>query len=254
MPSALQNPVTLWLLLTAALAGLVYAFMRPDLRLRAILYGSFLLACGVAIWPPYDTPDGLPGKIRLGLDLRGGIHLVLQVVVDDALNATVGDAVNTTRDQATRKGIQVASVQPASTTSFTVEGIEPARVKDVQRPAARLLPRRLGGEGRRREQARRADDRAVPAADEGPDGPGGDPHARAARQRARRRRARHRRPGRARRPDPRPAAGRHRRRAGEADHQDDGPALAQARRGPGGEPGDAPAGDGRQGAGHDGAS
>jgi preprotein translocase subunit SecD len=132
MPSALQNPVTLWLLLTAALAGLVYAFMRPDLRLRAILYGSFLLACGVAIWPPYDTPDGLPGKIRLGLDLRGGIHLVLQVVVDDAFNATVGDAVTTTRDQATRKGIQVASVQAASTTSFTVEGIEPARVKDMR--------------------------------------------------------------------------------------------------------------------------
>jgi len=132
MPSALQNPVTLWLLLTAALAGLVYAFMRPELRLRAILYGSFLLACGVAIWPPYDTPDGRPGRIHLGLDLRGGIHLVLQVVVDDALNATVGDAVNTTRDQATRKGIQVASVQPASTTSFNVDGIEPARVKDMK--------------------------------------------------------------------------------------------------------------------------
>ena len=132
MPSALQNPLTLWLLLTAALAGLAYAFLRPELRVRAILYGSFLLACGVAIWPPYDTPDGQPGKIHLGLDLRGGIHLVLQVVVDDALNATVGDAVNTTRDQATRKGIQVASVQQASTTSFTVDGIEPARVKDMK--------------------------------------------------------------------------------------------------------------------------
>jgi preprotein translocase subunit SecD len=132
MPSALQNPVTLWLLLTAALAGLVYAFMRPDLRLRAILYGSFLLACGVAVWPPYDMPDGRPGKIHLGLDLRGGIHLVLQVVLDDALNATVDDAVNTTRDQATRKGIQVASVQRTSPTSFTLDGIEPARVKDMK--------------------------------------------------------------------------------------------------------------------------
>ena len=93
MPPALQNPFTLWLLLTAALAGLVYAFMRPELRWRAIGYGSFLLACAVAIWPPYDR-DGVPGKIRLGLDLRGGIHLVLQVVIDDALNATVDDAVH----------------------------------------------------------------------------------------------------------------------------------------------------------------
>ena len=92
MPPALQNPVVLWLLLTAALAGLVYAFMRPELRWRAIGYGSFLLACVVAIWPPYDR-DGVPGRIHLGLDLRGGIHLVLQVVVEDAWNATVDDAV-----------------------------------------------------------------------------------------------------------------------------------------------------------------
>jgi len=131
MPPALQNPIALWLLLTAALAGLVYAFMRPELRWRAIGYGSFLLACAVAIWPPYDR-DGVPGQIRLGLDLRGGIHLVLQVVVEDAWNATVDDAVTTARDQASRKGIQVAAVQRTSPTAFSVEGIEPARVKDMR--------------------------------------------------------------------------------------------------------------------------
>jgi preprotein translocase subunit SecD len=131
MPPALQNPVTLWLLLTAALVGLVYAFMRPELRWKAIGYGAFLLACAVAVWPPYDR-DGVPGRIRLGLDLRGGIHLVLQVVVEDALNATVDDAVTTARDQATRKGIQIASVQRLSPTAYTVDGIEPARVKDMR--------------------------------------------------------------------------------------------------------------------------
>ncbi len=130
MPPALQNPITLWLLLSAALAGLVYAFMRPELRWKAIVYGSFLLACGVAIWPPYDL-NGQPGRIRLGLDLRGGIHLVLQVNVDEALAATVDDAVSTTRDQAVRKGIQVASVKRTSPASFAVEGTEPARVKDM---------------------------------------------------------------------------------------------------------------------------
>ncbi len=131
MPPALQNPVTLWLLLTAALAGLVYAFMRPELRWKAIGYGAFLLACAVAVWPPYDR-DGVPGKIHLGLDLRGGIHLVLQVVVEDALNATVDDAVTTARDQANRKGIQVASIQRLSPTSYVADGIEPARVKDMR--------------------------------------------------------------------------------------------------------------------------
>jgi preprotein translocase subunit SecD len=131
MPPALQNPVTLWLLLTAALAGLAYAFMREELRVKAIAYGSFLLACVVAVWPPYERA-GTPGKIHLGLDLRGGIHLVLQVVVEDAWNATVDDAVTTTRDQATRKGIQIGPVSRLTPKSFTVEGTEPARVKDMR--------------------------------------------------------------------------------------------------------------------------
>ena len=131
MPPALENPVTLWLLLTAALVGLVYAFVRVELRWRAIIYGAVILACGVAIWPPYER-EGVPGKIHLGLDLRGGIHLVLQVVLDDALNATTDDAVNMIRDQAARKGIQVGSVQRTSPSSLSVEGIEPARVKDVR--------------------------------------------------------------------------------------------------------------------------
>jgi len=131
MPPALQNPLTLWLLLTAALAGLVYAFMREELRVKAIAYGSFLLACVVAVWPPYERA-GTPGKIHLGLDLRGGIHLVLQVVVEDAWNATVDDAVTTARDQATRKGIQIGPVSRVTPKSFTVEGTEPARVKDMR--------------------------------------------------------------------------------------------------------------------------
>jgi preprotein translocase subunit SecD len=131
MTPALQSPLTLWLILSAALAGLVFAFMRKELRTRATVYGAFLIACFVAIWPPYER-NGEPGKIHLGLDLRGGIHLVLQVVVDDALNATVDDAVATVRDQATRKAIEVASVRRTSSTSFAVEGIEPARVKDMR--------------------------------------------------------------------------------------------------------------------------
>jgi preprotein translocase subunit SecD len=131
MGSGLDNPFVLWFVLTATLAGLAYAGIRKELRVRATLYGAFLIACGVALWPPYDTPEK-PGRIRLGLDLRGGIHLVLQVVTDDALNATVDDAVQTTRDQLQRKGIVFQSVERADALSFKVEGVEPARVKDAR--------------------------------------------------------------------------------------------------------------------------
>ncbi len=131
MPPALENPYALWFVATAALAGLAYAFVRKELRTRAVVYGAFLIACLILVWPPYER-NGQPGKIKLGLDLRGGIHLVLQVVVDDALNATIDDAVQTSRDQATRKGINFTAASRVSATSFSVEGVEPARVKDMR--------------------------------------------------------------------------------------------------------------------------
>ena len=131
MPPALQNPFVLWFVLTAALAAAAYFGVRKELRVRATLYGSFLLACLVALWPPYDR-DGQQGKIRLGLDLKGGIHLVMQVVTDDALVATVDDQVQLARDQANRKGIVYGSMQRDTPTSFKVEGVEPARVKDMR--------------------------------------------------------------------------------------------------------------------------
>src|SRR5258707_25429 len=131
MPAGLENPYPLWFVLTAALAGLAYAFVRKELQVRAIFYGGFLIACLILIWPPYER-DGQPGKIKLGLDLRGGMHLVLQVVVDDALNATIDDAVQTARDQATRKAIVFGSASRGNATSFAVEGVEPARVKDMR--------------------------------------------------------------------------------------------------------------------------
>src|SRR5687768_16149739 len=125
MPPALQNPFTLWFVLSAALAAIVYFTVRKELRVRATLYGAFLLACGVAIWPVEE-------RIKLGLDLKGGIHLVLQVVTDDALNATIDDAVQSARAQATTKGITFAGAQRVDTRSFSMEGVEPARVKDVR--------------------------------------------------------------------------------------------------------------------------
>ena len=53
--------------------------MKKGLKWKVILtVGVVALAVFLTI-PPKE-------KIRLGLDLRGGLHLVLQVVTDDALN------------------------------------------------------------------------------------------------------------------------------------------------------------------------
>ena len=135
MPEALQNPLAQWFLATAVLAALSYMFVRRELRVRATAYGALLAACIVAFWPPYEREiDGktIPGKIRLGLDLRGGIHMVLQVVTDEALVQTVDDAVQAARVQATQKGIAFTSAVRRDNASFTIEGVEPARVKDMR--------------------------------------------------------------------------------------------------------------------------
>jgi preprotein translocase subunit SecD len=131
MPPALQNPFAIWALATAALGGLAYAFIRTELRVRATLYASFLAACAVAMWPPFPRGDQ-PGKIPLGLDLKGGVHLVLQVMTDDALNVFVDDRVQAIRRELSDKGIAFSAVERRSPTSYAVEGVEPARVKDVQ--------------------------------------------------------------------------------------------------------------------------
>jgi len=131
MPPALENPVLVWFLLTVALAVLGHLFMRKELRVRATLYGSFLLGCVVTLWPPYDTADQ-PGRLRLGLDLRGGMHLVLQVVTDDALRATLDDAIQQTRTEVLRKGVPIGSSGRIDTTAFFIDGIGAARAKDVQ--------------------------------------------------------------------------------------------------------------------------
>jgi preprotein translocase subunit SecD len=125
MPPALQNPIVLWFVLSAALATAAYFGVRRELRMRATLYGAFILACIVAMWPPRD-------RIHLGLDLKGGIHLVMQVVTDEALSAITGDQVQAAREQANRKGIVFSGIQLVDPTSFSVEGVEPARVKDMR--------------------------------------------------------------------------------------------------------------------------
>ncbi|MBI3932514.1 MAG: protein translocase subunit SecD [Acidobacteria bacterium] len=128
---ALENPFVLWLVVTAALAGLAYAAIRTELRVRFVLYGSFLAACVVVLWPPYERA-GQPGKIKLGLDLRGGIHLVLQVVTDDALVATADDSVASVRSKLGSTGIVFADARRESPSSLVVDGVEPARVKDAR--------------------------------------------------------------------------------------------------------------------------
>ena len=87
-----------------------------DIRWRIILIVAVI---GLSIWSFYP-PDQ---KIKLGLDLKGGVHLVLRVHTDDALRVETETTVERLRDSLQRAGVQFAKAEVISPTEFRVEGI-----------------------------------------------------------------------------------------------------------------------------------
>jgi preprotein translocase subunit SecD len=131
MPSMLRSPFLLWSVLTAVLTAAAWLLVRRELRARAIVYGAFLVGCLVVVWPPHAW-DGQLGRIQLGLDLRGGMHLVLQVMTDGALEEAVDEAVTAAREQVGTSGGLSVSIEREDGTSFSVDGVEPARLAHVR--------------------------------------------------------------------------------------------------------------------------
>jgi len=68
--------------------------------------------------PPIS--EALKKGIKLGLDLRGGIHLVLQVNTGDAVKAERDEAVELLQSQARSQGLTLGPVELPSESSFTV--------------------------------------------------------------------------------------------------------------------------------------
>lgn len=56
---------------------------------------------------------GIQQNIHLGLDLRGGTHLILQVMVKDAINSTTDQGVANLRDELSKAGVTTATVTKA---------------------------------------------------------------------------------------------------------------------------------------------
>jgi preprotein translocase subunit SecD len=81
--------------------------MQRKLMWRWLLIGAVTAAAVFFMWPPDK-------KIHLGLDLKGGIHLVLQVNTQDALRAEIDDVMERVRVDLTEKGFAPASLQRLS--------------------------------------------------------------------------------------------------------------------------------------------
>ena len=82
--------------------------------------------------------DALKSAIKLGLDLRGGIHLVLQVNTADALKAERNDSLETLKSQT--KDAAIGAVELPTDTSFSIAVTPQTDTTKLEEAAKRFLP------------------------------------------------------------------------------------------------------------------
>jgi preprotein translocase subunit SecD len=84
---------------------------------------------------PAALKQALTDRIKLGLDLKGGTHLVLQVHVLDAVVSTSDRDVERLQDDLQKAGIAgvtVGKLDPARPEVITVSGVPAAKVSDAR--------------------------------------------------------------------------------------------------------------------------
>src|SRR5687768_18535194 len=114
--------------------------MMKDVRWRLTLTA---LVIGLAVWAFYPPHQ----KINLGLDLKGGVHLVLRVHTDDALRAEAETTSERLRDALTRAGVQHTAVEVTAPGEFRVTGIQDdAAFRDASADAETIFDRTSGAE------------------------------------------------------------------------------------------------------------
>ena len=119
--------------IVAAVVVAALAYLYPPPFLRTTLYGPV---------HPGATKHGgiLPTTLNLGLDLQGGIHLVLGVDLDKAVEAQVERAGGSLRAILERKGVGVRSIQRRGQTDLVVELAAPESWAAAQTAFTELGP------------------------------------------------------------------------------------------------------------------
>src|SRR5579883_138661 len=104
---------------------------RVRTRLLIILGVTILCVALFAGFPPSIAK--MKQKVHLGLDLRGGTQLVLQVVTDDAIRGETDQAIEGLRQQLNKENIPVRQVVRSQTDTFQAVGVDPTKDGDFRR-------------------------------------------------------------------------------------------------------------------------
>src|SRR5271166_7004973 len=98
--------------------------------------------------PQSFTPSGLLAamqeRIHLGLDLKGGTHLILQVQVNDAINADTDRAVERLKEDLKTKNINYAEISKPNPQQnpelIVIKGVPPESISEFRSLVADRLP------------------------------------------------------------------------------------------------------------------
>ena len=106
--------------------------MNPQLRWKFILIAIVIILCIYGlIGIPFPTSlaqvkENVADRIKLGLDLKGGSHLVLQVQVDEAIGQRCDQAVDQLTKQLREKNVNVGDIRRLDDTHIQVNSVEPS--------------------------------------------------------------------------------------------------------------------------------
>src|SRR5437016_13026920 len=108
--------------------------MNRHLRLKAVcLFLVFTIFAAVGVYPilaarySISSPGWLMDKqLKLGLDLKGGVHLVLRVQTDDALRLVTEQESERLREELKSKNINASNIVVPDYAHFRGEGVTPA--------------------------------------------------------------------------------------------------------------------------------
>ena len=103
---------------------------------KVVLILAVLVVFTVAIIPTQNNPE----PIRRGLDLKGGIHLVMRVNVNEATRLEIDQAMNSLRSQATQQNIPAPATRRLSDTSFLATPPAGVSTADYERIGKDFLP------------------------------------------------------------------------------------------------------------------
>ena len=107
--------------------------MNRNLLWRGLL---ILAVVALALFSAYPLKE----KLNLGLDLQGGIHLVLQVEVEDAVRSETTKDMDRLLQELRDSGMPSANASIGSSTSFEVTGVEDGSDSEMTRIVTEYLP------------------------------------------------------------------------------------------------------------------